>query len=162
MRLSLEQREGPMNIHVNRIPPEGLKSRATYDPATMDMDRPDVHPRAPFHVDVSMAMADQELVVNVEIRCPLRLVCARCLEEFDSTVATDALFSYPVEPTDVVDITDDVRQEIILAYPMIPLCRPDCKGLCSACGANLNVTSCNHRAIQRPGHDEWPRGSMAL
>ena len=45
---------------------------------------------------------------------------------------------------DVVDITDDVRQEIMLAYPMIPVCRPDCKGLCSVCGQNLNAGPCQH------------------
>ncbi|MBI2174769.1 MAG: DUF177 domain-containing protein [Candidatus Omnitrophica bacterium] len=56
-----------------------------------------------------------------------------------------AMSSYHVAPTDVVDITDDVRQEIILAYPMIPVCREDCKGLCISCGQNLNVAACSHQ-----------------
>jgi uncharacterized metal-binding protein YceD (DUF177 family) len=66
------------------------------------------------------------------------------------TVTPDATFSYSVQPTDVVDITEDVRQEIILAYPMIPLCDPACKGLCRSCGANLNRVSCGHHAIVEP------------
>ena len=47
---------------------------------------------------------------------------------------------------EMVDITDDVRQEIILAYPMIPICAPGCKGLCPACGWNLNQGSCVHHS----------------
>jgi uncharacterized protein len=148
-----------MKIHVNRIPAEGLRSHATYDPSTMDMDRSDVRLSEPFEVDAFMTKADQELVVDVDIRCPLRLSCARCLEGFSWVVATDALFSYTVQPTDVVDITDDVRQEIVLAYPMTPLCRPDCKGLCSSCGQNLNIAPCSHQATETHRRDDWPRDS---
>ena len=135
-----------MKIYVNRIPAEGLRDHAAYDPSMMDMDRDDIHPAQPFEIDTLIAKADQELVVNAHIRCALRLTCARCLEEFSSLVSAEAMFSYKVRPTDIVDITEDVRQEIILAYPMIPICQPDCKGLCSACGQNRNMASCSHHA----------------
>lgn len=135
-----------MKIYVNRIPVEGLRNHATYDSRTMDMEREDIQLREPVEVDAFVAKADRELVVNVDIRCPLHLTCARCLEEFVRTVATGAVFNYTVASTDVVDITDDIRQETMLAYPMIPLCRADCKGLCSVCGQNLNVTFCGHQA----------------
>ena len=140
---NVSERTG-MKITVSRIPEEGLRDHAAYDPAGLDMDRVDIHLREPFEVDAFIARADRELVVNVDIRVPTHLSCARCLEEFTSLITTDAVFSYKVQPTDVVDITDDVRQEIILAYPMIPICQPTCKGLCSACGQNLNLGSCSH------------------
>ncbi len=135
-----------MKIHVNRIPEEGLKEHASYDPTEMDMDRFDIHLDHPFDVDAMIMKTGKELVVRADIHCPLRLTCARCLEEFSSTVEADAIFNYQVQPTEVVDITDDVRQEIILAYPMIPICRPECKGLCSVCGKNLNAETCSHQA----------------
>ena len=135
-----------MKIHVNHLPAEGLTERAAYDPAAMDMDRNDVHLREPFEVDARITKVDAELVVDADIRAPLHLTCARCLDEFVSTVAANALFSYHVAPTDVVDITEDVRQEVILAYPVVPICRPDCKGLCQVCGQNLNAASCVHQA----------------
>ena len=113
------------------------------------MERFDVHLREPFEVDAFITKADQELVVSAEIHAPLHLTCARCLGEFLSVVSTDAVFSYKVQPTDVVDLTEDVRQEIILAYPMIPVCQPDCKGLCSSCGQNLNSALCSHQQLQR-------------
>ena len=133
-----------MKIHVSKVPDEGLRDRVSYDPTTMDMERDDIHLRKPFDVEAVITKADTELVVRVNVRCSLHLSCARCLEEFVSVVTTDAVFSYKVQPTDVVDITDDVRQEVILAYPMIPLCQPNCKGLCGTCGQNLNVALCRH------------------
>jgi uncharacterized protein len=135
-----------MKIHVNRVPAEGLREQVTYDPVPMDMDRDDIRVTQPFSVQAVATKADQELVVWVHIHCPLRCSCARCLEEFEATVRSRATFSYTVQPTDVVDITDDVRQEIILGYPAIPLCGPDCRGLCRVCGQNLNRASCRHQA----------------
>lgn len=134
-----------MKIHVNRIPEEGLKEHASYDPSTMDMDRDDVHLREPFEVEAFISKADKELVVDVDIQAPVHFTCARCLAEFTSTLSADAIFSYAVQPTDVVDITDDVRQEVILAYPLMPVCQPDCKGLCTVCGQNLNESLCTHQ-----------------
>ena len=133
-----------MKIHVNRVPVEGLKDHATYDPSGMDMERDDIHFDQSFEVDAVITKVDDELVVQVDICCLLRLSCAKCLQDFHSTIDTEAVLNYKVRPTDVVDITDDVRQEIILSYPMIPLCQPACKGLCRTCGQNLNLAACTH------------------
>lgn len=133
-----------MKIHVNRVPDEGLKKRVTYEPAALDMERDDVRVHESFAVDIRIQRVDQQLVVQAKIRCPVMLTCARCLEEFGSTVTTDAVLSYTVQLSDVIDITDDVRQEIILAYPMVSVCTPACKGLCAQCGTNLNHDACEH------------------
>ena len=135
-----------MKIQVSRIPEEGLLEHATYDPSMMDMARQDIRLTDPIEVDANVNKMDSELLVRVDIECPMRMECARCLEEFTSVLRTDALFNYEVKPSDIVDITDDVRQEIILGYPMIPVCRPDCRGLCRACGQNLNHGACAHQA----------------
>ena len=132
----------PMKIHVNRIPFEGVHEQAHYEPQTLDIDRPDVHPAQPITVSSFITMAEHELVVQAEIQGQFELVCARCLTQYVAPLATSATLTYPVHPADVVDITDDVRQEILLAYPMIPVCRPDCKGLCRRCGQNLNDQAC--------------------
>ncbi|MBU1147145.1 MAG: DUF177 domain-containing protein, partial [Candidatus Omnitrophica bacterium] len=50
--------------------------------------------------------------------------------------------NYEVNPGDILEIDDDIRQEIILDSPMKVVCRPDCKGLCPNCGQNLNVGKC--------------------
>ncbi len=135
-----------MKIHINRVPEEGLHEQATYDPAALDMDREDIHLREPVTVEANIHLVERELVVRADIQVALQMTCARCLEEFTLAVQHDGIFTYAVGSKDVVDITDDVRQEIILEYPMVPICRTDCKGLCSACGQNLNQTACEHQA----------------
>ena len=46
---------------------------------------------------------------------------------------------------DVIDFRDAVQEQVIMAIPMQPLCREDCRGLCPGCGANLNLEKCRCR-----------------
>lgn len=43
---------------------------------------------------------------------------------------------------DAIDLGQVVREQCYLAIPMKPLCTPDCQGLCSQCGINLNTERC--------------------
>ncbi|MDA8026503.1 MAG: DUF177 domain-containing protein [Actinomycetota bacterium] len=79
--------------------------------------------------------------------------CRRCLRESgdDINVEIRELYlqdgdeeeSYPLEG-EFIDLTEMVRDSIVLALPAAPLCRPDCKGLCQFCGANRNDIDCMH------------------
>ncbi len=93
------------------------------------------------------------------------LECGRCLEkhevplEFDfaetcAFAQIDEPLSYtqvtdeddpaplPILDGNVVDLTELVRQLLVLQIPARSLCRPDCKGLCPHCGVNLNEADC--------------------
>jgi uncharacterized protein len=48
-------------------------------------------------------------------------------------------FSYDGEE---VDLGDAVRELLLLGIPLAPLCHPDCRGICSGCGADLNLEGC--------------------
>ena len=133
-----------MKIYVNRIPVEGIREEASYDPKTLDIDRFDIQWEAPVNVSSWITKAERELLVQADIRCPLQLSCARCLAVFPWRLETAATLNYAVQPTDVVDITEDIRQEILLAFPMVPVCRLGCQGLCAVCGLNLNISTCQH------------------
>lgn len=139
-----------MKIDIRRVPEEGLTEQVSYEPSTLDMERDDIKAREPFEVEAMINKAGTELVVNVAIRCPLQLTCARCLAEFSMTLTPRGVLSYAMANRQVVDITEDVRQEIMLAYPMTPMCTPDCKGLCQSCGQNLNQGTCSHHATSSP------------
>lgn len=43
-----------------------------------------------------------------------------------------------------IDLAPALREQLLLALPPPPLCKEECKGLCSACGADLNQTDCGH------------------
>src|SRR5262249_5526290 len=50
-----------------------------------------------------------------------------------------------------IDLAEMLREEVLLALPIAPLCKEDCKGLCPRCGADLNEGDCG--CPQEP-HDE--------
>ena len=63
-----------------------------------------------------------------------------------------------------VDLTDDVRQVLLVELPWRSVCRDDCRGLCPRCGADLNEGSCrcgeqvvDSQRFLKPGSD--PDGS---
>jgi uncharacterized protein len=45
-----------------------------------------------------------------------------------------------------IDLEPIVREYLLVEVPINPLCRPDCKGLCTICGADLNETTCEHQS----------------
>lgn len=83
-------------------------------------------------------------------------VCRRCLRDLSVPIdlLVEAVFSanedlvddpsvYPIPAAaPAVDVADVVREELLLAVTAFPLCRDDCAGLCSACGADLNQGPC--------------------
>ena len=94
----------------------------------------------------------------------LELTCSRCLEPFplpvnasfdlrylphtentggESDEVEDEDLSDAFYRDDAIDLGQLIDEQIYLALPMKPLCRADCKGLCSNCGTNLNVAACD-------------------
>jgi len=63
-------------------------------------------------------------------------------EEAEVEINEDDLDVYTYED-DEIDLEPLLREQLILAIPYAPLCKEDCKGLCSQCGADLNVAPCN-------------------
>ena len=42
----------------------------------------------------------------------------------------------------MIDLTEPIREDVLMAIPSKPLCRDACKGLCPQCGQDLNVKEC--------------------
>ena len=82
--------------------------------------------------------------------------CSRCLRGISEEIRVelDELFTLPgegVEDDETYEIVDEhldlepvIRDAVILALPLNPLCRPDCNGLCQVCGADRNENDCGH------------------
>ena len=98
--------------------------------------------------------------------------CSRCLDVhevgLDMEVGEECRLAQIDQPTipdeeepepvplldgDAVDLTELVRQVLVLNYPPRSLCRPDCAGLCVHCGRNLNRGPCSCR--RDSGDPRW-------
>jgi uncharacterized protein len=72
-----------------------------------------------------------------------RIECTRCLAPVDGDYEAVVEGRGPVD-AGKLDLTDEVRQSIVLAQPMKIYCRADCRGFCQVCRKNRNLTDCGH------------------
>ena len=98
-------------------------------------------------------------------------VCSRCLKEFNYSIDVktterlfyadppgryyDAMEVFLIDKQDMaIDLTEMLRQEMLLQFPMIPVCSERCKGLCPDCHIDLNTTAkhqsgCQAKSIEK-------------
>ena len=98
----------------------------------------------PIRYDLTVEQAGTELVVRGEVEAPLKLRCSRCAHFFSTTVRVSSfLHAYEwAEHPETLDVTADVREDVLLEIPGFPLCDAGCKGLCAQCGRDLNEGPC--------------------
>ena len=133
-----------MKVKVSEIPEEGLTVTEAFDPVKLKLETPDLKFTGPVGVTAAFQKQQETVWVDVGVTGEMEQVCARCLEHFGQSYGGRFMLDYEVEDKQMLDITDDVRQEILLSYPVRTLCREDCRGLCPQCGTNLNERSCTH------------------
>ena len=134
-----------MKIYVDNIPSEGLEIREDIDHKKIlpDLDAVSVSFVRPIDVKAKVVKAERDVFIDVVLEADCEYTCARCLAKFQKVFKKNFNMSYEVSPGDILEIDEDIRQEIVVDYPMKILCEPDCKGLCPNCGQNLNVEKCD-------------------
>ena len=100
----------------------------------------------------------QGLLVQGDFWAKMDLECVRCLTEFKQDLRADFKELYAFHERDMtdselllpengfIDLEALVREYMLLEVPIRPVCRPDCKGLCPVCGADLNHEDCGHQS----------------
>ncbi|BEP29417.1 YceD family protein [Helicovermis profundi] len=100
------------------------------------------------------AQDSNKFLLTVNYSCDLVFKCSRCLEETKKTISNsferelllksfdDTSEDVMVISNNLIDLTEVVMEDLYLNFPNKVLCSPDCNGLCSMCGANLNYESC--------------------
>lgn len=101
--------------------------------------------------------------LTARLEAPLELQCGRCLERF--RWVSDSRFDLEIVPAAADGPSTEAEspatpesrfpaadgkillepmatEQIYLNFPLKPICRPDCRGLCPTCGANRNTEAC--------------------
>lgn len=136
------------------------RSVAIDAPIEWSLDLSRVGPR--LEADLVLESASGGIVVRGPVTTMVANTCHRCLREWQEPMEVDILEALGVDDDpdgyrlhgDVADLEPVLRDAVLLAVPLSPTCRPDCRGLCAVCGADLNGTSC-------PGHDDEPDSPFA-
>ncbi|MCJ7509246.1 MAG: DUF177 domain-containing protein [candidate division Zixibacteria bacterium] len=150
-----------MRLEISKLKQERVDFQFTESTEGLNLRADGVEFDSPLKVEVEVAPSGESFLAWAKIETSVKLECVRCL----------LIYSYPLQaefnllmekqrpgllldaenedtvvinPQDkFIDISDKVRQAIILSLPLKSLCSPDCKGLCHICGADLNTSPCN-------------------
>lgn len=118
---------------------------------------------SPVTGPVGMVRSQSGILVRANLTTRVEMDCSRCLKPTDCvvTITIDEEFLpsidvnsglplhtphdgsvFVIDHNHILDLGEAVRQYLLMALPMKPLCRPDCSGICPTCGANLNKGPC--------------------
>jgi uncharacterized protein len=156
-----------MKIRFEDIPEDGLMFNLSGEKDTLShalesmppTEGLDISPRVEGHVQILVNGEDYFLLGT--INGVMRLQCSRCLADFSMEKRIDLNVvirrraeklsekesDEPEEDLIYIDgpeieLADIILQELLLEAPMKPLCREDCPGLCSRCGAPKGSVDC--------------------
>lgn len=113
-------------------------------------------------VELDVVKSAHVYYCNGQVAVDVEFECSRCLEYYRDRLVGEIDFSIrqnaeaePVDREEVpetqiiiaedtggVDISDPIREALILELPLKPLCSEDCRGLCPQCGINRNEQKC--------------------
>ena len=151
-------------IHVAQLlqQPQGATRQVTFEEEPRVLGEPSVV--APVRGEATLLRTGRGILANCRFETALAVECGRCLEptvvpvsgrlqeEFIPSV--DVRSGAPIEnepdaetfligDDHVLDLSEAIRQHVLMNAPLQPLCRPECRGLCPDCGVDLNERACD-------------------
>ncbi|MCR5610631.1 MAG: DUF177 domain-containing protein [Clostridiales bacterium] len=131
-------------------------ARLTESVAGIDLSGKSIVLSEPVTVDASYIFDGEGISLTGTLSSAVRMNCTRCNDEFTEDFAVDfseRFLRIPEEQAeeqecysftgDTLSLDKMIQDILILNAPMYGVCKPDCKGLCPSCGANLNYQKCS-------------------
>ena len=158
-----------LQFNVAQLLKEGTGATRGYDVDVKDVNELDDEIEVVARVigQVKFLRTGSDILVTGSLATTIQKKCGRCLttfitpvsiemeEEFYPTldILTGSVLPQPPEADEanriddhhILDLSEVVRQEFLLASDSILYCRPDCKGLCPHCGRDRNTDPCDCR-----------------
>ncbi len=153
-----------VNLRDLRERGEPLRSSRPFSEAELSMGGDMLRLRGPAECSLTVALKLERVRVKGSVQAQVDLKCCRCLKSFPHEVEQEFDLTYEPDPeveegeeialsygdleigfyrNDELDLSLIVGEQVLLEIPMKPVCREDCKGLCSHCGADLNEGLCD-------------------
>lgn len=157
-----------MLFNISELDPRGVGLDCTVEIPPFEWEAGDTVSCEPAHLVGTMKPTRRGIELVGQYATIAHLHCARCLAAFDMPLDEkfrlflqplpeegaeepgieevpeddpDAIDLYPVNGQ-VVDLSAVLQEQVDLALPLFAICREDCRGLCTGCGADLNREAC--------------------
>jgi len=153
-----------MRFDLSKIRAATERYARVYQASAFEGDSDGFRVVAPVSLGFDITKDKEQFRLIGAVKTTLELACSRCLEPFLSPV--DAAFDLRYQPhaqnagedekeieaddlatafyeNEEIDLGQLMREQFYLSVPMKPLCQEGCRGLCPACGTNLNRGTCD-------------------
>lgn len=137
-----------IKVNTCHIGDEPLPVNGTESSEILDInaapEAPEMKAVSDIRYNLYAAKTGQDLLVTGTATFDLETRCSRCMKKIVVPITAEKLtLFFEKVPEQEVELTDDVREELLLALPDYIRCSEDCQGLCPRCGANLNDGPCD-------------------
>jgi uncharacterized protein len=176
---------GKMEIRLEQIREDGLtlefeKSLDTFPILAEMVANGECEFAAPLRTALRALRIGDLVEIDGDVETSVRLPCSRCLQPFETPLKSSFALTFMQQAADVmedsepqevelsaedmgvvyfqgekINLKDAIQEQVVMEFPLRPLCKLDCKGLCPNCGADLNEDPCD--CVQRP-----PPGKFAV
>lgn len=123
----------------------------------------------PVQGEMTLTRTNRSILIQGTLTVNAEMTCSRCLKLFKNKLTLfieeeyfpiiDVITgirlpepeeedSFTIDEHHVLDLTEAIRQYIVIALPMKPVCKEECAGLCPVCGKNLNLGECDCKQQQ--------------
>jgi uncharacterized protein len=148
-----------LTVDLSRLERQGrLRVEADLPPDFPLWEEGDVQLDGPLAVRLEASRAGRDLLVRGRLSGQVIINCRRCLEPVRQQIDDEVSFLFRAgidrltaereevyalpEGVREVDLTDAIREHLVLSVPRFVVCREECRGLCPRCGINLNDGTC--------------------
>ncbi len=126
----------PLQINKFHIPETGLNIADQIGNDIMDLPiTSNEVDYGPIQLKLSATLLDNldTLLVRGHAKVNAHCICDRCTSEFEREMESDEICHYIENCPDIIDLTEYIREDILLSFPQHYLCSEHCEGLCSGC-----------------------------
>ncbi len=150
-----------MKVDFRQIEPEGSELTFSESAEDLDLTAEGIEFPEAIEAELTATKTGDEIIVQGLLSTVVGMDCSRCLEHFEMPVSSKLQFvvqllemSAPQDSEDEdfvilpkttqeYDISERVREAVLLELPLKALCTESCRGLCALCGTNLNESECD-------------------
>jgi uncharacterized metal-binding protein YceD (DUF177 family) len=122
-----------MKVHVLQIPPDGKRYEGEDPKEILELNDERVRAVSPVRYALDVGLSDGGLWAHGQLSADVECECVRCLERFQRPLEVpDFAVQIELEGKEMVDLTDYLREDILLALPAHPYCDWNGKKACKA------------------------------
>lgn len=145
-----------IKVRVSQLARENFHAHGSLPPSEFQLENEDMYIFiGEIHYDVRANLVGGGVIAESVLSGELECTCGRCICKFKRPFEIrDSFHFYENPSSDEIDLTPDLREDILMSFPQNFLCSDTCKGLCPICGLDRNKSECNCAKTEKPD-DVW-------